>query len=402
MSLKYPELENRRIIIGVTGSIASYKILELVRGIVRAKGQVKVVMTRNATKFITPYAFSTLTGNPVYVDLFPPDFSWSPLHISLSEWGEVMLVAPATANILGKAANGIADDLLSTLILSFPNPIIFAPAMNENMWKNPAVEENICILRERGFEVIPPEKGELATGKVGEGRLPSPETLLFWLRKCFYPQNLKGLKILITAGPTREYIDDIRFISNPSSGKMGYFLAEEAVLRGAEVILISGESTQPVPPGVEKIVIEKGEELEKEVKKFFPSCDVLIMNAAVTDFRPCKKMEGKIKREGKLSLELIPVPDILAGLGKEKKGKLIVGFSLETEEVEKRALEKFKKKKVDIMVGCLQKEGYSGFKVENMEGIIIYSTRQKERFSLTKRELAELIMERIAERRFEK
>ena len=394
---KYPEVKGKKIILGVTGGIAIYKVCSFIREIRRSQGEVKVVMTRNATRFITPLTFMTLTGNPVYEETFPDHYLPQPFHIRLGEWGEVLFVAPATANIIGKAASGIGDDLLSTLLLSFPGKIIFAPSMDEEMWRNPVVQENVKKLQDMGREVIPPEKGELASGKTGEGRLPSLENLMYFLRRAFLPQDMQGVNVLVTAGPTREYIDRIRFISNPSSGKMGFLLAEEASLRGGKVRLITGRVAIDTPPGVERIEVETAEDMKKEVEGNFPWCDVLIMNAAVGDFQVKERREGKIRREEGLTLHLEPTPDILKEVSLSRDKQVVVGFSLELDGVEERGWKKLKEKKVDILVGCLQKEGRSGFGEDSLEGLILFSDGKKEPYSLTKRETARKVMDRVIE-----
>jgi len=392
----YPELEKKRIIIGVTGGISLYKTCTLLRAIKKAGAEVRVVMTKNATRFVSPQTFQTLSGNPVYTELFPSYFLQEPLHIRLSEWGEAILLAPATANIIGKMAAGIADDLLSTLLTAFPGPVLIAPAMNDVMWHNPAVKENIEKISRRGVKIIPPEKGELASGKIGEGRMAGVERIIFHLRKIFSPQDLKGKKLLITAGPTREYIDDIRFITNPSSGKMGYYLSEEAVLRGAEVLLISGPVNLPAPEGVDKIEIESVEELKDNLEKHFPEYDVLIMSAAVGDFQVKEKLPGKIKRKGALSLALVPTADILRAIGERKRGQIVVGFSAETENLLERSKKKLKEKKTDLVVGCLIKNKVSGFGVEKIEGWLIGKDGREKKFSLVdKKVLAKMVIEEV-------
>jgi len=396
LDLNYPELENKRVIIGVTGSISLYKTCTLLRRIKKGGAEVRVVMTQNAIRFISPQTFQAISGNPVYTELFSSYFLEEPLHVRLAEWGEVILVAPATANIIGKIASGIADDLLSTLLMAFPGPIILSPAMNEVMWNNPTVEENIEKISEKGVEIVSCEKGELVSGKIGEGRMADVGRIIFRLRKVFSPQDLQGKKFLITAGPTREYLDDIRFLTNPSSGKMGYYLAEEVVLRGGEVLLISGPVSLPTPEDVRKIDIETAADLRKNVEKYFPTCDVLIMSAAVGDFKVKEKFRGKIKRNGKLHIELEATEDILKGISRKKERKVVVGFSAEVEQLRERSKKKLEDKKVDLMVGCLIKDRVSGFGVDTIEGWLIYKDGREEKFSLIdKRMLAKMIIEKV-------
>ena len=396
MGLNYPELEDKRVIIGVTGSISLYKTCTLLRIIKKAGAEVRVVMTQNAMRFISPQTFQTISGNPVYTELFPSYFLEEPLHVRLAEWGEVILVAPATANIIGKIASGIADDLLSTLLMAFPGPIILSPAMNEVMWNNPTVEENIEKISEKGVEIVSCEKGELVSGKIGEGRMADVGRIIFRLRKVFSPQDLQGKKFLITAGPTREYLDDIRFLTNPSSGKMGYYLAEEVALRGGEVLLISGPMSLPTPEDVRKIDIETTDDLRKNVERYFPTSDVLIMSAAVGDFQVKEKFRGKLKRKGKLHIELEATEDILKGISRKKDRKVIVGFSAEMEQLRERSKKKLEDKKVDLMVGCLIKDRVSGFGVDTIEGWLIWKDGREEKFSLVdKRMFAKMIIEKI-------
>ncbi|MCD6219938.1 bifunctional phosphopantothenoylcysteine decarboxylase/phosphopantothenate--cysteine ligase CoaBC [Candidatus Calescamantes bacterium] len=396
MDLNYPELENKRVIIGVTGSISLYKTCTLLRIIKKAGAEVRVVMTQNAMRFISPQTFQTISGNPVYTELFSSYFLEEPLHVRLAEWGEVILVAPATANIIGKIASGIADDLLSTLLMAFPGPIILSPAMNEVMWNNPTVEENIEKISEKGVEIVSCEKGELVSGKIGEGRMADVGRIIFRLRKVFSPQDLQGKKFLITAGPTREYLDDIRFLTNPSSGKMGYYLAEEVVLRGGEVLLISGPVSLPTPEDVRKIDIETTDDLRKNVERYFPTSDVLVMSAAVGDFKVKEKFQGKLKRKGKLHIELEATGDILKGISRKKEGKVVVGFSAEVEQLRERSKKKLEDKKVDLMVGCLIKDRVSGFGVDTIEGWLIWKDGREEKFSLVdKRMFAKMIIEKV-------
>ena len=396
MDLNYPELENKRVIIGVTGSISLYKTCTLLRRIKKGGAEVRVVMTQNAIRFISPQTFQAISGNPVYTELFSSYFLEEPLHVRLAEWGEVILVAPATANIIGKIASGIADDLLSTLLMAFSGPVILSPAMNDVMWNNPAVKENIEKISKWGVEIVSCEKGELVSGKIGEGRMADVGRIIFRLRKVFSPQDLQGKKFLITAGPTREYLDDIRFLTNPSSGKMGYYLAEEVVLRGGEVLLISGPVSLPTPEDVRKIDIETTDDLRKNVERYFPTSDVLVMSAAVGDFKVKEKFQGKLKRKGKLHIELEATGDILKGISRKKEGKVVVGFSAEVEQLRERSKKKLEDKKVDLMVGCLIKDRVSGFGVDTIEGWLIWKDGREEKFSLVdKRMLAKMIIEKV-------
>ncbi len=393
----YPELKGKRIIIGITGGISAYKTCYIVRSLRKSGAEVKVVMSENATKFVSPQTFQTLSKNKVYIELFSSDFVEEPLHIHLSDWGDAFLIAPATADVIGKMASGIADNLLTTLFLSFKKKIVISPAMDEVMWKNPLVQGNIKKLSKIGVEIIEPEIGELASGKIGEGRMADEERIIFHLRKVFSKHDLKGKNFLITAGPTREYLDDIRFLTNPSSGKMGYYLAEEMALRGGKVTLLSGPVNLDAPFDVEKIDVESVEDLRKGVLENFSDCDVLIMTSAVGDFQIEKRKKGKIKRDKKITLKFIPTPDILKEVSKRKGDKIIVGFSAETEKLKERSKKKLKEKGVDIIVGSLIKKNISGFGLEKMEGCIISRNRVRNYPLIEKRKLAKMVIEEIIE-----
>ena len=351
-------LEQRRIIVGVTGGIAAYKAASLVRRLKKLGAGVIVVMTRSATRFVQPLTFQTLSGHPVATELFPKQragddaFGEGLVHISLSEWAELVLVAPATANILGKVACGIADDLLCTLIMATTSPVIFAPAMNTNMLNNPAVVANLSKLLERGYGLVEPEHGELASGAVGQGRLASVERIVAAAKNAFaVSSGLSGKRVLVTAGRTEEELDPIRFLTNRSTGKMGYAVAEQAQKRGAEVWLVSGPSHLPVPRGVECFPVRSASDMHAKVLELFPRADVVIMAAAVADFRPKMKAAHKIKksRDG-LVLELETTPDIAADLGAKKERQILVGFVVETQNELDNARKKLEEKRWDLAV----------------------------------------------------
>jgi len=346
-------LSGRRVILGVTGGIAAYKSAEIVRALVKLGAEVKVVMTRNATRFITPLTLGTLSGNEVAVEMFPGEGrAASTRHISLADWAELVLVAPATANFLGKVACGLADDLLSTVVMATTAPVAFAPSMNDNMLRSPAVSANIAVLKSRGYRFVEPTFGYLACGRIGEGRLADIEDIVDAVEQILLSSGgLSGRKVLVTAGRTEEDIDPVRFITNRSTGKMGYALARAALLRGAEVILVSGPSELRPPLGARLERVRTASEMKSKVEEHFGWCDVLIMAAAVADFRPSRRAGGKIKKaDGPLALELEETEDILASLGEFKGGKVLVGFALETENGVENAKEKLIRKNLDMVV----------------------------------------------------
>ena len=404
-------LRGKKFILGVTGSIASYKSCQLVRKLKEEGAEVKVVMTKNATEFIGPLTFQTISKNPVYVEMFPSSRKkvhsnlWAGLnlhdelvHIRLTEWADLILVAPATANIIAKTACGIADDLLSTILTSFEGPVIFAPAMDEGMYKNAIFRENTSKLKERGYHIIPAVKGALASGKIGEGRFPSIEEIIKYVRGVLSAkEDFLGRKILVTAGGTREYLDPVRFIGNASSGKMGYALAEVAKSRGAEVKLISAPTSLSKPDGVELINVITARQMKDKVMENFASTDILIMAGAVGDFRPEKLEKQKRKRaDGKWDIQLIPNSDILLEVSKTKKNKITVGFSIETENQISKAEEKLKKKNLDLIVANDIKGKDSGFCSDTNKATFIEKNGNVEELPLlSKKELADRIFDKL-------
>lgn len=374
------------IILGVSSSIAIYKSCLLVRKLSIEGHNVQTIMTRNATKLISPKIFSSLSGREVFVDLFSPSGTGVE-HIDLARWAEVLLVAPATANIIGKFASGIADDFLSTYYLAHRKKIFIAPAMNSFMWENKAVKENIEILKRRGNFIIEPIRGELACGEKGVGKMAEPEEIYeILISEIFEPKLYKGKKILVTAGPTREYIDPVRFLSNPSSGKMGYALAKVAKCMGAEVLLLSGRTALQTPKGVETKYFESTEELYNLMKENIEGKDFIFMAAAVGDFKAPFSKE-KIKRQKKFTLNLEPTEDIIKSIRKEFKG-FIFGFALETDNLEERGKEKLKSKGLDgIFVN-----NTSGFEKDENEGILIFKNHIKNISRKEKEKVAEEIL----------
>jgi len=353
-------LADKKIVLGVTGGIAVYKMCTVVRLLKKAGAYVRVLMTQSATEFVTPLTFSTLSQEEVVVSLWPKDKQSSTTlgikHIDLGLWADAMLIAPATANTIAHLAHGYAEDAISSTVLALRCPLIVSPAMDVDMWENSATQENISILRSRGYFIIPPESGELASGLVGAGRLPEPETIVEFLDNVVEktPHDLTGKKILVTAGPTHEPIDPVRFIGNRSSGKMGFALANAAVLRGADVTLISGPVSLGTPKNVHRIDVETAEQMHNAVMTHFMNNDVLIMSAAVADFTPTQVAEHKIKKIGShahgISLELRTTADILHSVAEKKSKQVIVGFALETTNEIENAKQKLEKKKLDLIV----------------------------------------------------
>lgn len=343
-------IKGRHIVLGVSGGIAVYKTATLASHLTQLGADVHVVMTRNACQFVTPLTFETLTHNRVVVDTFSREAPYEVTHVSLGQLAELLVVAPATANILAKAAHGLADDFLSTLFLTVQCPIFFAPAMNTAMYQNPVVKENLKIVASRGARILSPGKGVLACGDVGEGRMSEPEELEQAIVSYFASkQDLKGLRLLVTAGPTIEPIDDVRYLTNRSSGKMGYAIAKAAQMRGAEVTLVSGKTALLPPDGVRLIPVTTAEEMFHAVEGEFAGADIVVKAAAVADYTPREKLSGKLKKGGDLLLELVRTQDILMELGSRKQDQILVGFAAEAEDLEANALAKLEKKGLDLI-----------------------------------------------------
>ena len=353
MSLK-KRLEGRRILLGVTGSIAAFKACEILRILQREGAEIRVVMTRAAQHFIDPLTFETLSGHEAITDLFPGNRVVKTRHISVAEWAECILICPATANVIGKVASGIADDFLTTAMMASRCPVIFAPAMDYQMVQNPIYLSNCEKLKGLGYKFIATEEGELASGAVGQGRLADYGRIFDGVKATLFgSDSLNGIKVLVTAGPTREALDPVRYLTNHSSGKMGYALAEEAVLRGAEVTLVSGPTDLRPAGSINLVKVKTAEEMAESVKMMWKHSEVLIMAAAVADYRPVERSSKKIKKAAasKWSLQLEKTEDILSNISKKKDGKIVVGFALETEDGEKRAKKKLVDKRLDLI--CL-------------------------------------------------
>jgi len=346
-------LKGKKILLGVTGSIAAYKAAEIVSLLKKREAEVFIIMTEFAIKFIQPLTFSTLSGNSVIDNLFSTNDKMVVKHISLAEWADLILIAPATANIIGKIANGIADDMLTSTVMASKAKVIFAPAMNKNMISNPLYQQNVEKLTALGYEFIDSEYGRLACGETGEGRLANIEDIVSTIEYTLsFKNDYQGKTVLVTASCTRESIDEVRFISNYSSGKMGFALAKTARARGARVILITGPTFLPAPKGITTISIESAEDMKKEVFKYFSEADIIISAAAVADFRPKEVFAGKIKKERDENpfIKLERTPDILYELGKKKGDKILVGFAAETDNLAANALKKLKEKRLDLII----------------------------------------------------
>lgn len=357
-------LKGKNILLAVTGSIAAYKIANLASMLKKLNCNVTVLMTRNATNFINPITFETLTGNKCLIDTFDRNFEYSVEHVSLAKKADVVLIAPATANIIGKIANGIADDMLTTTVMACTCKKIIAPAMNTNMFNNPVVQDNIQKLKHYNMEVITPDTGMLACGDLGEGKMPSEQVLLeYILKEVAHEKDMKGLNVLVTAGPTREKIDPVRFISNHSTGKMGYAIAKHCMLRGANVTLITGKTSNTFPPFVDVIEIDSAHDMFDAVKANYESQNIIIKAAAVADYCPQNSADEKIKKkDGDLSIALKRTDDILMFIGENrKKGQFICGFSMETENMLENSKAKLEKKHVDMIVANNLKQTGAGF-----------------------------------------
>lgn len=393
-------LKGKHIILGVTGSIAAYKAATLTRLLVKEGATVKVVMTPLAKEFITPLTMATLSKSPIMVDFYNPENGDWNSHVDLGLWADLYLVAPASANTIGKMANGIADNLLLTTYLSAKCPVMVAPAMDLDMYKHPATQRNLEVLRSFGNIIIEPESGELASGLIGKGRMEEPEKIVEFLKEHFQQrEDFSGKKVLITAGPTYEKIDPVRFIGNYSSGKMGLALAEELAERGAEVLLVCGPvNLKTTHPAIHRIDVESASQMCEVAVREFPGCDLAILSAAVADFTPRERADRKIKREKEdLMLELMPTKDIAAELGQMKKNtQLLVGFALETNDEENNARSKMQRKNLDMIVLNSLNDKGAGFGGDTNKVTILNKEGEKTVYELkTKVEVAKDIVNSI-------
>lgn len=391
-------LKGKVIALGITGGIAAYKGAEIASRLKKLGADVHCVMTQSATEFITPLTLRTLTSNPVTVSMFQEPKIWNVEHIGLADAIDAYLVAPATANIIGKVANGIADDFLSTTIMATKSPVIFAPAMNVNMLENSIYQENVEKLKKHGYMFIEPAKGMLACGYTGKGKLEEPEKIVNQLIGILQVEkDLMGKKVLVTAGPTMEKIDPVRYITNHSSGKMGYSIAEEAARRGAEVTLVSGKTNLTAPAGVKVINIESALEMYEKVVENYEDSDIVIKSAAVADYRPKKAADQKIKKkDGDMQILLERNPDILAYLGENKGNKILVGFAAETNDIKENAYKKVNKKNLDFIVANDILEAGAGFKGDTNKVNLYFSDGHEVNLPLmSKREVAQKIIDEI-------
>jgi phosphopantothenoylcysteine decarboxylase/phosphopantothenate--cysteine ligase len=390
-------LKGREIVLGVTGGIAAYKAVELLRLLTKAGANVHVIMTRAAQEFVTPLTFQTLSMNPVATDLFSLVSEREIGHISLADRAELVIIAPATANLIGKIAGGIADDLLSTTVMATEAPVLIAPAMNVNMYQNPIYRENEEKLRRHGYLFVEPARGLLACGWEGEGKLQDPEVILEEARSALSPKDLAGERVLVTAGPTREEIDPVRFISNHSSGKMGYALARAARRRGAKVTLVTGPTCLAAPWGVETVAVSSAEEMRADVLARFEESSIIVKAAAVADYRPENRCGEKIKKEtAPLAVSFVKNPDILAELGARKGNQTIVGFAAETGSLLENAAKKLTTKNVDMIVANDISMPGAGFNVDtNIVKLLYRDGRVEELPLLEKEELADRILDRV-------
>ncbi len=392
--------KGKSILLGVCGGIAAYKAAELVRAFVKAGAGVQVVMTANAQRFITPLTLQVLSEQPVAADLFDLEFESQIGHIQIARAAHLVVIAPATANVLAKAAAGIADDYLSTVLLATTAPVLFCPAMNAKMYEHPATRRNLETLRQNGYHVLEPDAGFLACHEEGAGRLPDAPMILDAACRLLTPPTLKGRRILVSAGPTWEPLDPVRFITNPSSGKMGYAVARMAAYRSAEVILVSGPSALPDPPLVRTVRVRSAQEMEREILDRASAMDGIIMTAAVGDYRPARVAAQKIKKGAdELTLHLIKNPDILASLGRSRppgSRQVLVGFAAETEHLLENAREKLTHKNLDFIVANNLTESGSGFGTDtNRVKIIDRSGTVEELPTLSKDEVAARILDRV-------
>ncbi|MHB1651115.1 MAG: bifunctional phosphopantothenoylcysteine decarboxylase/phosphopantothenate--cysteine ligase CoaBC [Desulfitobacteriaceae bacterium] len=391
-------LASKKIIVGITGGIAGYKAAEVVSRLRKLQAEVHVVMTESATKFITPVTLRSLSGNPVHVDLYAEPKHGTVEHIALAELADAVLVVPATANFLAKMALGLADDFLSTIVLATKAPLFVAPAMNHGMYHNPATQNNLRSLQERSVKVIGPAAGFQACGTNGDGRMSEPLEIVEELLHFFsLPRPLKGKKALVTAGGTQEPIDPVRYITNRSSGRMGYAIAEALREAGAETVLISAPTALPVPPGVEWIPVITALEMYEAVLERFAEVDIVVKSAAVADYRPAASAEQKIKKAGKnLTIELVPNPDILAELGRQKKKQILVGFAAETENLIQFANEKMRRKNVDLLVANDVSKPGAGFgSLTNIVSFLFPDGRKVDLPQMNKSEVAHRLVKEI-------
>ena len=392
-------LQGKTVVLGVTGSIAAYKIASLASKLVKLHADVHVLMTQNATNFITPITFETLTGNKCLIDTFDRNFQFDVAHVSLAKKADVMLIAPASANVIGKIANGIADDMLTTTVIASTAPVLISPAMNTHMYENPIVQDNLQKLERFGYKIIAPAVGMLACHDVGAGKMPEPEMLLDWiLREIACKKDLQGKKILVTAGPTQEAVDPVRYLTNHSTGKMGYALARCAMLRGADVTLVTGPTAITPPPFVQTVAVTSAEEMYQEVTKRAAEQNAIIMAAAVADYRPATVSAEKQKKQaGDAVLPLSRTKDILAYLGEHKPaGQFLCGFSMETQHMLENSRAKLKRKHLDMICANNLKVAGAGFGTDTNVVTLIQAQKEQELPLQSKEAVGHAILDVIA------
>lgn len=394
-------LEGKHIVLGVTGSIAAYKIASLASMLKKQKADVTVIMTQNATNFINPITFETLTGNKCLVDTFDRSFQYSVEHVSLAKQTDVFMIAPASANVIAKAAHGLTDDMLTTTLLACECPKMIAPAMNTRMYQNPIVQDNMKILENYGMEVITPATGYLACGDTGEGKMPEPELLFEYIIKALQPKDMTGVNVLVTAGPTREKIDPVRYISNHSTGKMGYAIARAAMMRGANVTLVTGKTDIAPPMGVHTVEIETAADMAQAVKQRAKEQDIIIKAAAVADYRPKNTADEKMKKkDDDLTIELARTEDILGFLGAHKEeGQFLCGFSMETENMIENSRKKLEKKNLDLIVANNLKQQGAGFGTDTNIVTLLSKEDTIQLPIMSKEEVADKLLSYIMEHR---
>ena len=391
-------LKGKTVVLGVCGGIAAYKAVEVVSRLIKLGAEVHVVMTEAATRFVTPLTFREISGQPVHTTLWEEPKTWNVEHIALARRADLFVIAPTSANMLGKLANGIADDFLSTTVMATPAPVMAFPAMNSNMYLNPSTQNNITTLKARGVQIVEPASGMLACGTEGVGRLPEPSEIVERITAHFhFAGSLQGVRILVTAGGTREAIDPVRFIGNRSSGKMGYAIAAAAAERGAVVTLVSGPVALPIPCGVNRISVESAAQMREAVLSAFPNIDIVIKAAAVADYRPETAAPQKIKKEStQMTLELTKNPDILAELGQLKTTQFLVGFAAETQELVANAAEKLRKKNLDMLVANDVTQSGAGFDADtNIVKILLRDGSVEELPLMSKSELGRVVLDKI-------
>lgn len=391
-------LKGKTVLLGVTGSIAAYKIAYLASALKKLHAEVHVLMTENATNFITPITFESLTGTKCLVDTFDRNFQFQVEHVSIAKQADVVLIAPASANVIGKLAHGIADDMLTTTIMACKCHKIIAPAMNTNMYENPILQDNLKVLKHYGYEVLEPARGYLACGDVGAGKMPEPETLLqYILKEIAFPKDLKGKKVLVTAGPTQEPIDPVRYITNHSSGKMGYALAKMAMLRGADVTLVSGPVSLTPPPFVKVVPITTAKDMFEAVTSVSEEQDIIIKAAAVADYRPKQVSEEKVKKhDDELSMELEKTDDILKYLGEHRRpGQFLCGFSMETQNMLGNSRAKLAKKHLDMVAANNLKVPGAGFQGDTNVLTLITQEEDVSLELMSKEDAATRILDKI-------